>query len=64
MQVFQTAGVPHNTGRSIFATIGCTENNKPALTKMVIANRTVTAVVFDFISKPFDRITARLWGWI
>jgi hypothetical protein len=35
MQVFQTAGVPPNIGRIIFAIMGWTRNNKKALRKIV-----------------------------
>jgi hypothetical protein len=39
MHVFQTAGVPPRNGRTIFASIGCTQKSRKALRKMVIANR-------------------------
>src|SRR4051812_40786078 len=35
MQVFQTAGDPPSDGRTSRATMGCTQNNSPALTKSV-----------------------------
>ena len=35
MQVFQTAGVPPSSGKSIFAIIGCTQNNSDALANNV-----------------------------
>src|SRR5687767_4398211 len=34
MQVFHTAGVPPNNGRTILAMIGCTRNRRKALKKM------------------------------
>jgi hypothetical protein len=44
MQVFQTAGVPPKSGKSIFAIIGCTQNSKDALANNVNAYRTVNAL--------------------
>jgi hypothetical protein len=37
MQVFQTAGVPPNRGRTILAIMGCTRNRRNALKKRDIA---------------------------
>ncbi|HUS09219.1 MAG TPA: hypothetical protein VMZ30_02045 [Pyrinomonadaceae bacterium] len=42
MQVFHTAGVPPRTGKSIFATIGCTEKSKAALTNNAMPNNSVS----------------------
>jgi hypothetical protein len=39
MQVFHTAGVPPNMGRTIFANIGWTQNRRAELTKRVTENR-------------------------
>jgi hypothetical protein len=36
MQVFHTAGVPPNNGRTILAIIGCTRNRRNALKKREI----------------------------
>lgn len=44
MQVFHTAGVPPKSGKSIFATIGCTQNKSVALRKSVAAYRSVNAL--------------------
>ena len=44
MQVFHTAGVPPRSGRSIFATIGCTQNKSDALVNNVAAKRSVNAL--------------------
>src|SRR5688572_280760 len=38
MQVVQTAGVPPSRGKSIFAIISCTQNNKSALRNIVAPN--------------------------
>src|SRR4051794_23866382 len=43
MQVFQTAGVPPNSGSSSLPTIGWTRKSRKALTKSVAANNSGTA---------------------
>src|SRR5262245_59760265 len=43
MHVFQTAGVPPRSGRTIFPTIGWTRNSRVALTKSVRPKRVGTA---------------------
>src|SRR5678816_1537863 len=37
-QVFQTAGLPPSSGRTIFVNIGWTENSSAALKKIAVAN--------------------------
>ena len=41
MQVFQTAGVPPNSGSNIFAIIGCMEKSRAELTNIVSPNMSV-----------------------
>lgn len=40
--MFHTAGVPPSKGKSIFATIGCTEKSNAALTNSVRPNNNVS----------------------
>jgi len=48
MQVFQTAGVPPASGRTIFANIGCTRKSSAALTKRVVAkSRTIETLEWN-----------------
>jgi hypothetical protein len=47
MQVFHTAGVPPRSGKTIFATIGCTEKSNAALTNNVSPNKNVSELSPD-----------------
>jgi hypothetical protein len=46
MQVFQTAGTPPSSGKTIFPIMGWTPNDKAALRKSVAENKTVRRCPF------------------
>ena len=45
MQVFHTAGVPPNSGKTILPANGCTQKSRNALTKSAAANSSVIRAV-------------------
>ncbi len=46
MQVFQTAGTPPNNGKTIFPIMGWTPNDKAALRKSVVENKSAVRSPF------------------